>query len=164
MGPAIYDGNGELVWSGTTQLDSPNVMDFRVNEVGGKQLLTMLDRDRRSGVLLDNRYRIRHVVDVVRKNNSDWLNGHEFKLVDNGRRVLVIRNHNQEATQREKDAAGFDGDVCWATYNELIEMDVETGEMVFKFNSHGQIGIDESNTKEEGRDVAFWCSITWDFM
>ena len=162
VGPTIYDGSGELVWSGTAQLDSPNCMDFRISEIDGEPLLAMLDRDRRSGVFLDSSFRVRHVLDAL--GDGDSINGHELKVVDDGRSVLVIRNYRMEATEREKAAVGFEGDVCWARYNNFVELDVETGEVVFEFHARGQIGIDESTHQDLKRPLATQCNITWDFM
>lgn len=124
----------------------------------------MFDRDRRSGVLIDHRYRVSKVLEIVREDEIDQLNGHEFKLVDNGKKALVIKNQEGKASKREKDAVGFHGDVCWGNYQKLVELDVESGEVVFEFDSHGRIGIDESNTYEGNEDIPLWCNITWDFM
>lgn len=128
-------------------------------------MLTMLDRDRRSGVFLESSYRVHSVLDVVGKAEGEALNGHEFRLVEGGKSVLVIRNHERPATKSEKDAVGFEGDVCRVNYMKLVEIDLETGEEVFRFDPRGRIGLDESTLKDDKNpDVDAQCAIGWDYM
>lgn len=41
IGPHIYDGSGELIWSGSHLFNHINVMDFGVMKVGNEDLLSM---------------------------------------------------------------------------------------------------------------------------
>lgn len=159
VAPAIYDHYGELIWSGTTQLDSPNVNDFRLQKIGNVTFLTMLDRDRASGVIMDNSYEILQVIPIAEPNR---INGHEFQLVEGGKSALVIKNHRQDATQQEKEALGWEGEHCIGNYQQFAELDLENdGKPIFTWSSHGRIGLDESTHVQD--PLAVRCN-GWDFM
>lgn len=158
-GPAIYDQNGEVVWSGADQLDSPNVMDFTLSQVDGEPMLTMLDRDRAAGVLLDASY---EVVDMVKVTEEKGPNGHEFHFVDNGKggtSVLFVLNNMRDAPQEDLDDVdvGGWGKTCTAQYLEFRELDVSNGwETLFEWDSMGHIHLNESTSHGK-------CD-KWDFM
>lgn len=163
-GPVIYDNAGDVVWSGTAQLDSTDVNDFRLSNVGGQLVPTLYDRNRRLGLIFDDRYRIRQILEVVKKGVGEGVNAHEFKFVENGTKVLVIMDRRQRATERDKQAIGFDGDACWVEYNKLVELDVKTGDVTFQFDPRGRIGLEESSVYHAGRNITNYCRAGWDFM
>ena len=160
-GSAIYDGNGELVWSGADQLDQANIMDFRLSDVRGEKMMTMLDHDRADGIIIDDNYEVRDLVLIT--DDKDHVNGHEFQWVDNGKSVLIIRNEKKDATQEEKDSVGFKGDgPCNANYMSFHELDATNNyESIFDWHAFGHIKLNEStmtDSKVEAR-----CN-TWDNM
>lgn len=161
-GPAIYDQSGDLVWSGAAQFDTSNIMDFRLSNVRGENLLTMLDRDREAGVLLDNSYEFR---DMIQADPSEYdINAHEFNFVSNGTGVLLIRNFKRPASREEKDAVGWTGDTCWAVYQTFHELDANNNwESKFDFDSFGKIKLNETTTQEYG-SIEKKCNDGWDFM
>lgn len=124
----------------------------------------MLNRDLAYGVILDNNYGIQTALDIVGTSEGAQLNGHEFNVFDDSKTVIVIRNHVLPATQRERDAIGFEGDECLATYNKFAEIDLKTGKDVFTFETLGQIGIDESTMRHDKKSVEARCQNGWDFM
>ena len=146
------------MWSGASQLDTPNIMDFRQSYVSGENRLTMLDRDRATGTVLDSDYEIH---DIIYLADQDVINGHELNFVEGGKTVLHLTNNKLDATQEEKDAVGFDGDECEANYNGFRERDVKTGEVLFDWQSHGNIWLNES-TMDDG-PIKTRCN-TYDFM
>lgn len=159
-GPAIYDQDGELVWSGADQLDTPNVMDFRVSKVRDGHLLTMLDRDRRSAVMLDNTYEVRDIVDVT---STSGVNGHELNFVDDGTRMLFISNEQRDAPDVDKEAVGWDGGECFASYNGFVELDVTNNfEKTFEWSAYDKIRLNESTLT--GNSLHKRCNNNWDFM
>lgn len=157
-GPAIYDGNGELVWSGASQLDTPNIMDFRQSYVDGENRLTMLDRDRATATVLNSDYEIYDVAYVA---EQDGINGHELNYVEGGKTYLHMTNNKMNARQEEKDAVGFDGDECEANYNGFKERDVKTNDVLFDWVAHGHIWLNEST--EVDNPIQERCN-TYDFM
>ena len=165
-GPVIYDGNGELIWSGAAQLDTPNVMDFRISELWGEKHMSMCDRDRASSVFLDSTYEISNLIITDHEEEGLNVNGHEHNVVENGNSVLVLRNHKIQAPPEQMEAVGYDpvewGPKCIGQYNTIHELNLTTGESVFDWESFGHIGLDES-TQTEGK-VKDRCHGGWDFM
>lgn len=160
IGPSIYDEKGQLVWSGAPQLDTSNINDFRTTKVGNEQFLSMFDRDRQIGLILDHHYRIYRVFDLA----GDTANAHEFNVINRGKSALVLKNDLRDITQHEKDILGHKGE-CLADYTRLEEIDIETGGGVFEFVSWGQIGVDESPSWVQDGDVSVQCEGgEWDFL
>ncbi len=58
VGPHIYDGNGDLVWSGVPFFRHWNVFDFGVSQVNGETHLKGLEWHEQRGVVLDNSYQL----------------------------------------------------------------------------------------------------------
>ena len=63
-GPHIYDGTGELVWSGAPMFKHYNTYDFRTVEVGGKQMASLISRKDENGVIFDSSYQVNKTVDM----------------------------------------------------------------------------------------------------
>jgi len=94
VGPHIYDGNGELVWSGASIDENLNVFDFRVYQNGNKsQISYILNPDRANSasksayVLMDDTYNKTTTIPSY----HDWgANEHEFQVFDDGRKALLL--------------------------------------------------------------------------
>lgn len=162
FGPHIYDGNGELVWAGSDQFDTSNVMDFRLSNFDGEDRLTVLDRDRKSGLVLDNSYEIRDMFKI------DWdhdnVNGHELNFLNNGSTVLVIRNNVEDVPKDEAESIGWYKDKpCRANYNSFRELDSEDEwRPLFEWSALGHIKLEEA-TETDGT-VGGKCNGPYDFM
>jgi hypothetical protein len=50
IGPHIYDGKGELVWSGAPMFEYWNIYDFDTRTVHGEQMLTLWDREHKRAI------------------------------------------------------------------------------------------------------------------
>ena len=163
FGPAIFDGNGGLVWSGAAQLDTPNIMEFRQSYVDGENRLTMLDRDRHTGTILDSDYEIYKVLYIGSEDqvSEDSINGHELNFVEGGKTVIYVTNHRMDAPQEDKDVMGFQGDECVGNFNGFSERDVRTGENVFDWLAHGKIHLNESTVPYD--NIEEKCNV-FDFM
>ena len=159
-GPAIYDGNGELIWSGADQLDTPNVMDFRMSDVDGEDMMTMLDRDRADGVIIDNHFEIRDIFLI--DTDKEHVNAHELNYVEDGKSVLLLRNDKRNAPQDERDSVGYKGDECRANYMSFFELDATNNyETLFEWHGYGHIRLNESTMLDN--DIENRCN-TYDFM
>lgn len=164
FGPAIYDGNGELIWSGSAQLDTPNIMGFEQQYVDGKQRLTMLDRDRHLGTILDNDYEIHKLLYVGNDEvvMEDSVNGHELNFVEAGKSVIFVKNNRLDAPQEDKDATGFVGSgECISNFNSFVEMDLKTGKPLYEWLSYEKIRLQECTIPYE--NVNGMCDV-FDFM
>jgi hypothetical protein len=161
FGPHIYDGKGELVWSGSDQFDNSNVMDFRISSVRGEDRLTVLDRDRKIGLVLDNHYEI--VESFAVDADKPEVNAHELNFVDNGNSVLVIQNNNQVAPDEEAEQVGWEGPGgCEANYMAVREYDAtDHYNTIFDWTALGHIRLNESTQVDSS--IGSRCN-TWDFM
>jgi hypothetical protein len=162
FGPHIYDGNGELVWSGADQFDTSNVMDFRMSTVRGEWCLTVLDRDRQIGVVLDNHYEMVDTFEI--DPDQDNVNGHELNFVNDGKSALILQNFKADAPKDEAEQVGYYDEEkgCEANYMAFKEYDAEDQyKPIFEWNALGKIRLNEST--ETDSDIYDRCN-TWDFM
>ena len=160
VGPHIYDGRtGELVWSGALSFtfSKGNVEDFRISNVRGEYLMTLMSQNRGEGIILDSNYEIKDVLVVDKP-----INTHELNFVENGTRALIVTSHNKmKATKEMSKAIGYDGE-CSCAFDGIMEYDTSTWKPVFDWRSFGKIGLDESTLT--GAPVEKRCDGNWDFM
>lgn len=58
VGPYIYDGDGNLVWSGAPMFGYWNIFDFRTSIVHGQRMLTLLSDHEQRGFVINSSYQI----------------------------------------------------------------------------------------------------------
>ena len=154
LGPHIYDSEGELVWSGAGLMNE-NVMDFRVSNVKGEDMLTLLFKG--TAFLIDDRYEIREKLEISEPWRADE---HDFYFLDNGRRVLVFQKEERNATLDQSREVGFDGN-CVVTYEQFQELDTETWQPVFYWDSMDHVPLIEST--QENSFIEDRCA-GWDYL
>lgn len=88
VGPHIYDGTGELVWSGSGLFEQINVMDFKVINLAGDDVLSMTYAVQGSAYILNLDYTVNQTVDIGQ--TQDRYNMHDFGTVDDGSRFLYL--------------------------------------------------------------------------
>lgn len=140
IGPHVYDDQGELVWSGANMFDNRNIEDFRMSTVKGQDMMTLLSQETGKGALIDETYRI---VEQPQIDDASIINTHEFHFIQNGARVLLIKNDRREASREQSEEIGFDGN-CVAEYEHFQELDTETWEVVFDWDSKDHVRLNES--------------------
>lgn len=155
-GPCIYDTDGELVWSGAPMFHHLNMYDFRLAQINGEMLPTLIYTDHANGLILDRHYNTNQTVDMFGMELPQWLldqighhhttNMHDFNVIDDGKRAVMLTKVYENATLEESRAVGFNGE-CTAKYQGFKEVDVATSEILFEWNSHGHIGLEESTYK-----------------
>lgn len=141
VAPHIYDGDGELIWSGAQLFEGYNAFAFRVASIGGKDVLTALEPSEERGLILDDTYQIQDEVHVGEFGKTT--NMHDFQIVDNGTRALYL-NHETTENMHNARVAGYTGGPCKVSYNGIEEQDIATGEITFSWNSFNQIALEES--------------------
>lgn len=157
IGPHIYDSSGELVWSGAGVFDNRNVEDFRISNVRGEDLMTLVLLHKGTGVIIDGCYDIRETPKI----DYPWrINTHEFHFVDNGTRALVIKNEEKHAPLDQSREVGFDGQ-CVVKYERLQELDTATWKTVFDWDSRDHVRLSESTLTDS--PIKDRCS-SWDFL
>lgn len=138
VGPFIYDGQtGELIWSGAAAFNS-NVADFRISNVNGEKLMTFFTWSNQL-VVVNTDYTVRQTLAPER------FNKHEFHVVENGTRALIVRSNGRSMSPEESQKVGLEGEVRIAS-DGIAELDVtkDGWPSVFEWNSKGQIDVDES--------------------
>ena len=158
IGPAIYDGEGHLVYSGAPAFDNSNTEDFRVSNVGGKDMLTVMDQTNWRGVLMDLHFVIKRRIQVIGRGG---FNSHDFNFVENGTKALVLYDKGQYRSEEESAMVGFKGR-CKVGCNGIAEYDTKTWEMTFDWTSCGNILLNES-TADRG-DFDWLCVDGWDYV
>ncbi len=141
IGPHIYDGNGDLVWSGAYKWDDRNIMDFKLSNVRGEDMLTMMLPPEEDGILLDNHYQIVEKVPVGIKGKT--LNMHEFTFVEEGKTLLLMKRNVTHASKELSKAVGYDGE-CSVMFAAFEDIDTTTWETRFTWTSSDWVGLEES--------------------
>lgn len=137
--------------------DNRNVEDFRLSNVKGETLMTLIYQHTGAGIIMNASG---EVLEEMQIDDASNVNTHEFHFVENGRRALVIKNDWREASLDESRGIGFDGQ-CVANFEHFLELDTETWETVFDWDSMDHVHLNES-TLTEG-SVEDRCS-GWDFL
>lgn len=142
VGPHIYDGDGQLIWSGSPLFAHWNTFDFGVTKVGGKDMLQVLYAHGSAGVILDDTYQVHQ--SVALGDEVALADMHSFHVIDDGRRALVITRTQQNVSVDRSAMVGFEGN-CLAGYGGFQEVDLEAGgKVVFNWNADQHIGLHES--------------------
>ncbi|KAH9840428.1 arylsulfotransferase protein, partial [Teratosphaeria destructans] len=131
-GPAIYDLDGELIWSGACMLKNRNTCDFRPFDNNGTNYLSMIVHgyptdSLRHGLVLDNSYRMTQEIDTG--THQYPFNMHELQIQSNGidehSTALYILNrraqHDVTSLGIENVTSGWVGDTGFR------EVDLTTG-------------------------------------
>ena len=164
--PHIYDGTGELIWSGAPVFNGFSTFDFRVSQVQGKPMLTLIRPNANFAVVLDETYNVYKNVDKIGHIDPGLeemgLNIHEFMTTDDGASALFLTCVPKHASKEYSAVIGYDGE-CHATYDGFVEMDTESWEPVFEWNAYHHIGLDESFVTQD--PVEDRCGgASWDFV
>ncbi|TKA66897.1 hypothetical protein B0A55_11516, partial [Friedmanniomyces simplex] len=150
VGPHIYDGHGDLVWSGNNQFDGANIMDFRLQNVSGVESLTLVDNNLSKGIVLNSQYEI--VESMQWGDDPIDINDHEFQWVDNNTRNLVINSAWTRAPVEASRTVGFDGE-CNTIFESFKELNATTGEETFRWDSYNHIRLNESTHMNFGDTI-----------
>lgn len=156
VGCHIYDNKGELVWSGAKLFSQGNVEDFRISNVQGEDLMTMMDQGRMEAIIFDNHYEVREAIKI------DHFNSHEFHFVENGTKVLLIQGDPRETTPEMEATIGYHGDRrCRVRADRFVEVDLQNDwQTVFDWSPFHRIGLDESDYGGDNRCTQG----DWDYM
>jgi hypothetical protein len=157
IGPHIYDGDGELIWSGASlpEVQNWDVVDFRMSKVMGEDRMTFLAPFSGYGYALDNEYTMRDSFEI-----GTWgvdLDAHEFHFIENGQRLLILDESRYDVTRIE-DTGLAPGEHCRGLFPGFWEVDTETGQPVYEWTSMSHVSLLESSwTAPLWRD----CSEEW---
>ncbi len=135
-------------------------MDFKVMNVQGKDMLSMLYAVEGNAYILDNQYKVKqtHFTGITGKT----FNMHDFHSVEDGTHFLYLQRNLTEASEEmSSEELGFDGKckVCFAGFEEA---DIDSGETLFKWDATGHITFNESTMAFA--PVQERCKIYWDYL
>ncbi|RDW93257.1 uncharacterized protein DSM5745_00579 [Aspergillus mulundensis] len=148
VGPYIYDGDGVLIWAGSPMFDNRNAFDFKAaNNIDGESHLSFIlqhqyhddGTDKGYGYILDQHYEQEYKVGVV--NDLSAFNMHEFNVLDGGKTALACLYKSEYS---DLSALGRPQDFSWIIAGGLLELDTETGEVLFEWSSLNNVLVDES--------------------
>lgn len=158
LGPHIYDQTGELVWSGAPLFDHFMGHDFRIAQVGGVDMLTVVYSHNNSGVILDKNYRI--IRDVGYSDSHMHSNFHDFNVVEDGTRALVLTRDEHTVLSKEKTKViGFDGE-CIVRGDGMKYLDITTSppRTLFAWNASDYLELNENFFRPDRGLLDEYCS------
>jgi len=158
--PHIYDASGELIWSGAAMFGGFSTFDFRVFNILGKQMLSLVNFHDGNAWILDESYNVYKTIDLGDR-SARLVNMHEFTTVENGTKALHMLRDHQYASLAESQSVGFDG-ACFVDFDGFRELDVATWDTSFEFTSRDHIRLNESYA-EEG-PIESRCASAWEFL
>ncbi|KAJ4245013.1 hypothetical protein NW762_014219 [Fusarium torreyae] len=143
-GAYIFRDNGDLVWSGLSYF-SGLVLNLRVETWNGQQVLSAFQgqpaetpgRAYGNHVLLNNKYEI---VKTLRAASHKFASLHEFRIVDGKTALIEITNTLPVPLSRW----GGTKDQNWILSTGFQEVDVETGRVLFEWESINHIDPKDS--------------------
>lgn len=159
IGPHIYDDRGELVWQGSALFNNINVMDFKVVEREGADMLSMIYPVEGNGYILDHHYETVETVEMGVTGKT--LNMHDFHTVENGSKYLYLQRNLTEASKELSAEIGYDGE-CSVAFPGFEERDIKTGELLYKWDATGNLPLTDS-TMDFG-PVEDRCKSHWDYL
>ena len=135
-----------LIWAGSPATENRNAFDFKANwNMDGEPHLSFIlqhefdDSDRGSGVIMNNNYEYEHHVGVT--NDLSAFNMHEFNILDGGKTALACTYRSQVVSLNDFDRSDEES---WVITGGFVELDVETADILFEWDSRDQISITES--------------------
>jgi hypothetical protein len=140
-GCLILDNTGQPVWFRPVGTEAMDVMDFKLQEYGGRPVLTWWEGEHtgyRQGeyVLMDASYE-----EVARVRAGNGLQGdhHEFLISPEDTALFMIYH------KVPMDLSDMGGEADSTVLDGIVqEVDIETGEVLFEWHSLDHVGLDES--------------------
>ncbi|PNS14555.1 Isotrichodermin C-15 hydroxylase [Sphaceloma murrayae] len=162
VGPHIYDGDGNLIWSGAHVNHNRVIHEFRPYDDGVKIGTTYILRptyeqrnigERAMYVVMDDRFRTTATI-VANTSNLFELNGHELKMIDKGRKALTLSS-TPKALVREGGLTVHYLNDC------VVEWAMPSGDRLFEWCALDH-GVEPEETFEKRRMTSE--ESPWDFM
>lgn len=141
-----------LIWAGSVEWNNQNVFDFRaIHNIDDEPHLTMIvgweldGPSKGKGVVMNKHYQVENEVKVLSNELHDF-NMHEFNVLDGGKTAVACAYH-----QRPINLADFGRphQESWVVSGGFVELDVQTSEVLTKWESFDHIALHESNMFHE---------------
>lgn len=154
------------VWSGTGLFDHYKAFDIRLANVSGAEMMTAMYPHENSAAIINHHYEI--VKKVVHSSAWEYSNMHDFNVVEDGTRALVLTKDGETYLSKEKSATvGFDGE-CRVRGDGLKYLDITTlpPKILMSWNTTNHIDLDETVMHENHDPINVLCSDAdkWDLQ
>ncbi|KAJ5752976.1 hypothetical protein N7520_009893 [Penicillium odoratum] len=158
IGPHIFDQDGALVWAGSQECDNRPSFDFRVIDlarigVSGieiqKHLAWIMSYEpyapetNASVMIFDNHYNEVRNITIP----SDEFDGHDFNVIDNGSKALMIRISRDVQTLEDFGQPEISARIDNTGFMELdllLSPRDTTPQRIVDWRARGRVGVDES--------------------
>ncbi|KAJ5558708.1 hypothetical protein N7535_009413 [Penicillium sp. DV-2018c] len=147
VGPYIYDDSGVLIWAGSPLYDNHNVFDFKpVHNIDDEPYLSFIvgweyDESKKGhGAIVDHHYQVKNEVQPPEEEHD--FNMHEFNIMDGGKTALACTYRSKTINLAD---FGRPTEESWVTVGGFVELDVETSEILFEWDTFDKIALHESN-------------------
>lgn len=111
-----------VVWSGAPVFDHFKAFDIRLANVSGTEMLTAMYPHENSAAIINKHYEI--VKEVVHSSSWEYSNMHDFNVVEDGTRALVLTKDGAVKMSKERSkVVGFDGQ-CLVRGDGLKYLDI----------------------------------------
>jgi hypothetical protein len=148
-GAMIMDTTGELVWFAPDTGPYESKMDFQLQIYQGKPVLTWFEGRVVPGgygegvaKIADDTYQITH---TIHAHNGLQVDEHEFNISPRGTALVSAFN------KQPYDLSGLGGPKNgWLLSGVAQEIDIETGKLLFEWDSLDHVGFDETYLPVEG--------------
>ncbi|KAM3417207.1 hypothetical protein BST61_g5467 [Cercospora zeina] len=151
IGPLIYDGAGELVWSGACLLENQNAVDFRPFQADGRDYLSMIlysqspkGIESSRAVILDDSFQVSSTYELSSDSGMS-LNMHEFNIIDNGKTVLHLSKRSIERDITGVKQSSTSSPAGRIVDNGFVEVDLATKNVVFQWWAADHIPLTDSS-------------------
>ena len=154
------------VWSGAPVFDHFKAFDIRLANITGVEMLTAIYPHENSAAIINKHYEI--VKKVVHSSSWKYSNMHDFNVVEDGTRALVLTKDSAVKLSREKSkVVGFNGK-CLVKGDGLKYLDITTlpPKILVEWNGTDHIGLDETVVHSKSKPIDLLCTddAKWDIQ
>jgi hypothetical protein len=154
------------VWSGAGLFDHYKTYDIRLANVSGVEMMTAMYPHENSAAIINKHYEI--VQKIVHSSAAEYANMHDFNVVEDGTRALVLTKDGATYLSREVSAkVGFDGN-CLVRGDGFKYLDITTSpaKILMSWNGTNHIGLEETTLGENHDPMDELCSDAdkWDIQ
>ena len=158
--------NHTAVWSGTPTFDHFKSFDLRIAQINGTDMLTAIYPHDNAAVIMNKHYEI--VETVVHSSSWEYSNMHDFNVVEDGTRALVLTKDAATRVSRKKSqVVGFNGR-CLVRGDGMKYLDITTSppKELFSWNGTDHIGLDETVVHIDNNPIEELCTdaTKWDIQ
>ncbi|GIZ47263.1 hypothetical protein CKM354_001036000 [Cercospora kikuchii] len=151
IGPLIYDGAGNLVWSGACLLENPNAVDFHPFHADGRDYLSMIlysqtpkGIESSKAIVMDDSLQVSSTYELGSESGMS-LNMHEFNVIDNGKTVLHLTKRSIERDITGVKQSSTSSQTGRIVDNGFVEVDLASKKILFEWWAADHVPLTDSS-------------------